>query len=133
MTTTRHPGETDSDFLSRAAADLQEPDDNNALRIIADHQLMSDEPPRIWADIVFGYAKDHGLILDYEVLATADGPYGLTFLVFTVTVALEAPFDRTMDREAAGKAAKEFLAHHIGEPPEIRFVEGVQFDKKETQ
>lgn len=108
------------------------PEDNNALRIIADYELMSDEPPRIWADIVFGHAKEHGLILDYEVVATATHFSDLTFLVFTVTAPLHndalatQPFNGSMEVGEAVDAAKEFLTALLNEPPSVRWVEGVR-------
>lgn len=99
----------------------------NAVRFVADYQLMSDEPPRIWADIVFGDAQQRGVIHSYEVLTTLEGPFELTYLVVSVVVLFDEKYVRAeMDHSEATVACQELLDAIVGDDISCRFVEGVK-------
>lgn len=121
---TGDPFENDPEY----AMAHDQPDDEEgvtSVRVVAEYQLMSDEPGRTWMREVLGYAQLGGHITGSRVSGCYPGRFGLQLVTFHVdlSIGVDQAIKPDMSRDQAKAAATALLNQIVGDSDvEVRWL-----------
>lgn len=82
-------------------------------QLVAEYQLLSDEEGKSWARSVLDAAVSAKKILNYSVIESIPGTFGLQLVIFTVTTLLTV--SQESDKESIKNDALKLLNEIVGD------------------
>lgn len=98
-------------------------------RFVAEYQMFGDMEGLEWGNLIFNQAKQSNQVLDFEILSSVTGTFGIQLITFTVD--LSTPVSEFRDTQEAMDWAQSILCGIVNDSDvEVRWVGAVPQEVK---